>query len=150
MNKGGGVGIGSASIVLVFAVLCLSVFSLIAHLVAGNDKALVDAEATLVKGYYEADALAERILAEILETGAIPFEVRGVDISMNHDTDSGVTMVEFSCPVIDSENPQINMEKELNVKIAFYEDSSYEIRSWKMEDTDTWASDEGLNVWLGD
>ena len=53
--KNGGIGVGSASIVLVFAVLCLTVFSLITLVVAGNDKVLVDAGAKLVTAYYEAD-----------------------------------------------------------------------------------------------
>jgi len=39
-----GIGVGSASIVLVFAILCLTIFSLITYVVAGNEKALVDAK----------------------------------------------------------------------------------------------------------
>ena len=51
MNKSG-IGIGSASVVLVFAVLCLTIFALISYTAAINDKALTEVEVRLVKGYY--------------------------------------------------------------------------------------------------
>jgi hypothetical protein len=50
-----GMGIGSASLVLIFAVLCLTVFALISLSAAQNDKALADANAALVKAYYETE-----------------------------------------------------------------------------------------------
>jgi len=70
-----GAGIGSASLTLIFAVLCLAVFSLISHTAAANDMALAKAEAALVKGYYEADALAEQLAAEVEGTGRTEFSV---------------------------------------------------------------------------
>ena len=142
LNKGGGVGIGSASIVLVFAVLCLSVFSLITFVVAGNDKALIDAEAKLVTGYYDADALAERVLAYIVETGDIPTEYEGVtEFFSEWDMAQDADVVQYVCPVTDI--------KSLVVKVAIRWDS-YEILSWKMVDTDDWEFDSSMDVWLGD
>jgi len=140
MNKGG-IGIGSASIVLVFAVLCLTVFSLITYVVADNDAALVDAEAKLVTGYYEADALAERIVAEILNASVIPESLHGVDIFSDWDWDLGADTVYFMCRISES--------KSLYVKLAFHLDT-YDILSWRMIDTDSWEFDDTLNVWLGD
>ena len=134
-------GIGSASIVLVFAVLCLTVFSLISYLVAGNDKALVAAEAELVTGYYKADYLAEQILAEIIETGAIPEEVRGVGVWSEWDMEQNADIIHYACPVSDT--------KELYVKLAI-SDGTHRILSWMMVDTDEWEFDDTLDVWLGD
>ena len=114
MNKGG-IGVGSASIVLVFAVLCLTVFALITLVVAGNDKALVDAEAQLVIGYYEADALAELILVEILESDTIPTVVRGINIESVWNKELGAEIVFFFCPVTDN--------KALYVRLAIRDDS---------------------------
>jgi len=141
MNKGGGIGVGSASIVLVFAVLCLSVFSLITFVVAGNSKALVDSEAQLVKGYYEADMLAERILAEILKSDIIPENILGVDIGVTWDMERNADIVQYVCPLSGS-------EKWLYVKLSMSM-GSYEILSWKMSDSSDWAADEGMDVWLG-
>jgi len=139
-NKGG-IGVGSASIVLVFAVLCLTVFSLITFVVASNDKALVDAETDLVTGYYEADTLAEHILAELLKADTLPSEVRGIAINSQWNDELDMETTYFMCPISDV--------KALYVNIAFHDDS-FDILSWRMWDTDDWMIDTTINVWSGD
>ena len=138
--KKGGIGVGSASIVLVFAVLCLTVFSLITFVVASNDKALVDTEARLVTGYYEADALAQRIVADILQSGTIPDVVRGIEINTYSDFETGTDIAQFLCPISD--------QKSLYVELAIHYDT-YDILSWRMYDTDDWTFDDSLHVWEG-
>ena len=140
MSNKGGIGVGSASIVLVFAVLSLTVFSLITYVVASNDKALVVAEAQLVTGFYEADALSERIVAEVLVSRPIPASVQGVSIEHDYDTYLDAEVVEFSCPISDN--------KALYVKLAV-RDTSHEVLSWRMYDTDEWDFNDRLNVWTG-
>lgn len=140
MNKGG-VGVGSASIVLIFAVLCLTVFSLISFVVAGNDKILVETESKFVLGYYEADALAERVLAELLEAGPYtyntPGNILGVDINCYFDEELWADVWTYSCPL--SEN------KEIYVKLAMYDDA-FDVLSWRMRDTGEWEADLTLNL----
>ena len=140
MGKGG-IGVGSASIVLVFAVLCLTIFSLITFVVAGNDKALVDAKVHLVSGYYEADALAEQILVDILKADAVPETIRGVDIYTEWNDELETDTTYFFC--------SISNIKALYVNIAIRDDS-FDILSWRMWDTDEWEFDDSLNVWSGD
>lgn len=140
MNKGG-IGVGSASIVLVFAVLCLTIFSLITLSTANANKALTDAEVRLVKGYYEADTQAEVILAELLAAETLPNAVRGVEIIAGWNEDLGVETAEFYCP--------ISSGKQLYVKIAVYEDAC-DVLNWQMRDSGDWEIDERLPVWLGD
>ena len=139
MNKGG-MGVGSSSIMLIFAVLCLTVFSLISLSVAQNDKSLVDIEAKLVTEYYAADELAENILAEILGSDSIPDEIRGVRIDKEWDWDLIAETAAFSCPISDV--------KQLDVKVAV-SDGSYDILIWKMINTGDWVIDDTLNVWSG-
>jgi len=140
VNKSG-IGVGSASIVLVFAVLCLTVFSLITYVVAGNDKAIVDAKAELVTAYYEADAEAERILADLLAADAVPATVRGVDIHTGRDETTGADTTYFLYPISDT--------KTLYVSLAIGGDS-FDILNWHMYDTDEWETDDSLNVWTGE
>jgi len=140
MGKGG-VGIGSASIVLVFAVLCLTVFTLITFVVSANDKALVDAEARLVTGYYEADSLAEQVLAVVLSSDEIPDTIYGVDIESVWDFEYGAETVSYFCPISDI--------KSLYVHVAIYYDT-FDVISWRMWDIDEWEFDDSLNVWTGD
>jgi len=143
MNRGSGTGVGSASIVLIFAVLCLTVFSLIAFVVASNSKSITDSEAKLVIGYYEADALAERIVAEILESPySIPEKILGIDVETSWDWQTETETVRFLCPVTDS-------GKSLYVNLAMRY-GTCEILSWRMWDEGEWAADEGLNVWVPD
>jgi len=140
MGKGG-IGVGSASIVLVFAVLCLTVFSLITFVVAGNDKALVDAKVQLVTGYYEADAIAEQIIFDIMAADTIPSSIRGVSIFTGHDEELGADTVYFFYHISDI--------KALYVNLAIHDDS-FSILSWRMWDTDEWEFDNSINVWTGD
>jgi len=139
MSKGG-IGVGSASIVLVFAVLCLTVFSLITLVVANNNNALADAETKLVVGYYEADTLAENILAEIRRTGAIPDSALGVEINSSWDIEREMEVASYICPLSD--------KKKLYVEIGIDSDS-FTIISWQMLSIDEWEADDSLGVWLG-
>jgi len=141
MANRGGIGVGSASVVLVFAVLCLSVFSLITLVVASNDKALAASEAKLVVGYYEADTLAELVLAELLSADVVPSSIRGIDINARWNEQLNMDTVYFYCHISDT--------KVLYVYLAFFEDT-YNILSWRMINTDDWEYRPGLNVWVGD
>ena len=141
MSKGG-IGVGSASIVLVFSVLCLTVFTLITFVVAGNDKALADAEAELVEGYYRADALAERILAEIATAEAgPPASILGVDIEYGWSNALFTDTVYYLCPINDSKSLYVELASNWGY---------YDILSWKMVDVDEWAYDDSMHLWLGD
>jgi hypothetical protein len=130
-----GIGVGSASLVLVFTVLCLVIFTIISHASAGNEMALAQSEAELVIGYYEADALANQILAELVASEAIPGTVLGVDIHTEWDETLNAMTAEFICAV--------TRHKELYVKVAFFE-YEYSILAWKLRNTGLWEHDTSI------
>jgi len=138
--KNGGIGVGSASVILVFSVLCLTVFSLITLVVAGNSKALADAEKKLVLGYYEADTLAEQIVAEIVQAGFVSDNIRDIEIMSEFDFETGEETAYFICP--------ISGQKELYVRLTF-NGHTCDILSWRMRDIGDWVVDDSLNVWQG-
>ena len=140
MNRSG-IGVGSASIILVFAVLCLTIFSLITFVVAGNEKALVDAKVELVSGYYTADCLAEVILIDILAADTIPESAQGVNIYTGWDEGLGVETTYFFCPISDIKALYVNL---------VIRDDSFDILSWRMYDTDDWIYDDSINIWTGE
>ena len=142
MNRGGGIGVGSASIVLIFAVLCLTIFSLISFLVTQNTKALIDAEAELVVNYYKADTGAEIVLAKLIQNSDIT-EVDGVaiNIELNHEFDTNQTVVNFSYPIYNSDS------KVLFVRVQISQDS-YKLLSWRIYDTADWEAENEFNIWL--
>jgi len=120
MNKS---GIGSASLILIFSVLCLAVFSLIAYTAAENEMALAKAEAALVIGYYEADAYLELLVAELIAG----------------DRDSEIYEL----------TQTVSCGKELYVKICFLE-NTYDIQAWGLRNTKEWFPDLRIPVWNGD
>lgn len=154
-RNGGGIGVGSASIVLIFAVLCLTTFSLIAYIVASNNKAIVDAETELVTGYYEADALAERIMLEVETLGIVPMgydsgnETIGIiALYLKYDEQLDTDIAFFHVPILNIEQNEISHK---SLYVSFAENGgSFDILSWRMVDTDEWQADGSVNVWTGD
>ena len=143
MRKGGS-GIGSASIILIFAVLCLTVFSIITFTVAENERVLVEKEARLVVGFYEADALAERVLANLLGAEcmsvAVPDVVRDVAVETFWDDNLNAQLSYFNIPITEY--------MELYVMVAIYEEY-FDILHWRMRNRAYWVADDRLNVWIG-
>ena len=82
-----GASVGAASLLTVFAVLCLAVFAMLSLATVKANERLGDAAEHAVTAYYEADCRAEEILAH-LRCGEIP---------------SGVTEWDgrffYSCPI---------------------------------------------------
>jgi len=138
MSRG---GIGSASIVLVFAVLCLTIFTVITLVPALTEEILIDSEVRLVKDFYAADTLAEQVLAEILASSYTPESVMGVEITSYWCWDTFTELVYFVSPISDT--------KELYVVVSI-DFESYSILTWRMTEIGEWDSDRPLNVWQGD
>ena len=138
MNKGSN-GTGSASIVLIFAVLCMTIFALISLKTALADKVLVDEQELLTVRYYDADMRAEYTLAGILKEDELPREVSLID-NTDNTQHPDAKVVSFVCDVSDA--------KELYVEAAIYE-NSYDILKWQMRDRSSWIADDTLPVWTG-
>jgi len=146
MNKSGntsgaGIGFGSASILLVFAVLSLTIFSVITLNTAMMDRAKTDVWKQAVTAYYDADTLAESIVLDILTADETPSTIRGIDIDTEISDDTAGKIYSFSLPVSE--------QKELHVKIAIFDDY-YETREWRLRDVGNWVIfDEGFDLWPG-
>lgn len=59
-----GANIGSASLILIFIVLCLGTFGLLSLTSAKNDLDLAERNAAAVSGFYQADAKGEEFRME--------------------------------------------------------------------------------------
>ena len=69
--------VGGSSLLVIFAVLCLTVFALLGLSTVQADQRLSDASAKAVSDYYGADTQAEQIFAQ-LRSGQVP---QGVAVS---------------------------------------------------------------------
>ena len=120
--------VGGSSLLVIFAVLCLTVFALLGLSTVQADKRLSDASASAVSNYYEADYQAERILAE-LRCGRIPEGVEQVNGTYC-----------YSC--------FISNTQELRVEVRMQGDD-WEVLRWQAVSTVSWSENDTLSVWDG-
>ena len=120
---------GASSLLVIFSVLCLTVFALLSLSTVSADHRIAEENAKAIVSYYDADAEANRILAKIRE-GEIPAGV----------TNEG-GIYEYSCPLSDTQV--------LAVRVRV-EGEDYSILRWQTVSTYEWEPDTDLPVWLGD
>ncbi len=119
--------VGGSSLLVIFSILCLTVFALLALSTVKADIRIADASVQSVKDYYKADCEAEAILAKIRQ-GQIPEGVEQQDGNRYF----------YTCPVSDTQ--------ELNVLVEV-EDESFTIHQWKVVVTKQWSPEEYIEVW---
>lgn len=119
--------VGGSSLLVIFAVLCLTVFALLSISSVQAERRLADAATQAVVDYYEADLKAEEILAR-LRSGE---KLEGLE-----ENDGAYT---FEVP--------ISGRQTLAVTLAQQEDD-WVILRWQAVTTEE-ALDESLNVWKG-
>ena len=121
--------IGAASLLTVFAVLCLVIFALLSLSTVSANERLSEASRASVEAYYAADCRAEAILADI-RAGETPegVELRG-------DTYS------YTCPISETQTLAVTVRAE---------GDNYEILRWQAVSTVDWVSDDSLPVWDGE
>lgn len=120
--------VGGSSLLVIFAVLCLTIFALLSLSTVQADGRLTAISAETVKRYYEADTMAEKILAD-LRNGIV---AEGVEQDGND--------YRYSCPVSETQV--------LNVTVRI-EGAEVEILQWQTESCTEWEADDRLNVWDG-
>jgi len=125
--------VGGSSLLVIFAVLCLTVFALLGLSTVQADGRLSEASAEAVSAYYAADCQAEAILAR-LRDGELP---EGVEETV---TPEGRTCA-YTCPISGTQT--------LAVEVRL-EGASYTVLRWQAVSTADWAADEALDLWDGD
>ena len=113
-------GVGLSSLLVIFAVLALVVFSLLAVSTAQADERLSRQHKDTILGYYQAELEADMLIAR-LRTG-----------------ENGV--YSFRCPVSGTQ------VLEVQVRIT---GENYEILRWQTVSATAWQTDEKLPVWDG-
>jgi len=120
-----GISIGIVSMIMVFAVLCLVVFSSLTLVTANREWKLAKEYAQSVTDYYAADTKATHFYEKVITENSLR---------------EGKTM---------NFNIQVDDKQELDV--AFTRTAKgFRITSWKLVPTQTWTTDDSMNVWSGD
>lgn len=92
--------VGGSSLLIIFAVLCLTVFTLLALGTVQADSRLSDASIRAVSDYYEAELEAETILAS-LRDGIV---LEGVTVEEN--------IYSYSCPISSGQDLVVQVKVE--------------------------------------
>ena len=125
--------LGGSSLLVAFAVLCLTVFALLSLSTVRADGRLAGASAKAVQDYYAADVQAQEILAR-LRNGETP---EGVTLS-----GSGLLYADYTVPISDTQELQVQ------VILKGISDAEYVVESWRAVPAGEWAPDDGLDLWM--
>lgn len=119
--------VGGSSLLVIFAVLCLTVFALLGFSTVQADRRLEQISVQAVEDYYAADTQAERILAQ-LRNGQTPAGVQLRD---------GV--YSYCCRISDNQAIQVQVRAE-----------DWKVLRWQSVSTIHWTESDSLQVWDGE
>ena len=140
--KRNAVGLGGASLVLIFSILCLTIFAVLALSSANREKTLTDRLKASTKAYYAADSRAVEIevkLREALARGETPSEIDGVTVTAQDDTYT------FACPIDERRTLAVVLKAARNQLPV-----TLQTLQWCEISTADWTPQEELDVWKGD
>lgn len=136
--KQNAVGLGGASLILIFSVLCLAIFAILAFASANREWALTEKLKSSATAYYEADGRAVEIEAKLraaLARGEVPETIDGVPVTAAGETFS------YTCP--------IDRRRALSVTLA-WNGKALRVIGWHETNVADWTPQEGVDVWKGD
>ncbi len=139
-----GMHVGSASIIMIFAVLCLTVFSTLSYVTADQERKLAEKSALAIQQYYTADYQCEERyeqIAELLRSG-IPAEAlpQQLDVQVVSKTDGYHIQYAVS----------IDEHQQLEVGLLARADGALDIRQWKVAAVQEQVYEDELDVWDGE
>ena len=136
-----GLNVGSASIIMVFAVLCLTVFSALSLVTAVSEQSTAQRFARATSEYYDADAEAIEVkasLEEKLDSGESA-ESAAADCGAVYSASSEGTLFSYAVPMEDGIS-------QLSV-VLLYSEGSMENLTWEKTSTSEWTPDTSIQVW---
>jgi hypothetical protein len=147
-KKSSGINAGLSSIVMVFAVLCLTIFAVLSMVTAGSEKKLVEKSAAAVENYYAADSECEETLGEIYEAWKgcssledVKTKLAGMD-KMPEDLymtiENGRLYISYSQSVDENQSLQVGLAADTQ---------DFQIKAWQLARTGEWNIDEHIHVW---
>ena len=140
-----GVSVGSVSLLVIFLVLCMSIFAVLSLTTAKSELRLAEKSAQAVAGYYMADlACMEKMeqLQEMVDQGATASDlIRAAEgFGGAARLVNGALRIEYA--------QQIMPGQELQAVFAA-ENGKVSVLSWRAIDVGPWEPDFTLNLWGG-
>ncbi len=146
-----GMNVGSASLVLIFAILCLTLFATLTLLCAKNEMNLTNKYSESVTQYYAADSKAEENLQIIQEifSSANKTNADKTSYIITQCKKYNFTYVQKNNKIYITFNENINAQQVLHVtvKVNSIIDNEFEIIQWKKININEIDIDENINVY---
>ena len=145
-----GANIGSASLILIFIVLCLGTFGLLSLTSANNDLELAKRNAAAVSGYYRADGEGEAFRVKVDQAAAEALELEEKDRAAYLKEALG----EAYRSEEDLAETEIAMEsgQALSIKLKILWDGPERTRvcQWTVYNREEYEIDQDMPVWAGE
>ncbi len=147
---GGRVNIGTSSLILIFIILCLTVFGLLSLSSAGSDWKLARKNAESIRGYYEADSHAVEFVAMVEEALAHSSQTAGdeeyrrlvkEELGSFYQEETGIVRTDIKMPY----GQMLRIELELDRE----EEAGYRILAWNVYHSMDYEIDQSIPVWTG-
>ena len=132
--------VGGISLLVVFAVLCLTVFALLSLTTVQADVRLSDASAQAVLDYYAADLKAQTVFACLRTRSALPADASVQRVGGDGGEDT--VLLRYAVPISDTQ--------ELQVELSHSPDGTWTVLRWQSVPTGDWEYDDSLGLWDGD
>ncbi len=132
--------VGLLTIVVLFTVLCLTIFAVLCLSTALSEEKLAAAYARSVEDYYAADLRAQELAAQFvgLEEDEAPALAETLEVECAR-TDAG-TEIRYSVPV--------DSAQELYV-VLLLNDGGLQRSCWQLREVGEWEPELGQNIWDG-
>lgn len=152
--SGRGLGVGYVTLIMLFAVICLTILAALSYQAAHANEKLVDKNVSFCTAYYKADGKAKQTLSR-LDDAALTAHKTGffadsfAELSAEFE---GVTVKAVPEGFEVSFSEPINERLSLSVSAVFFENPSeerYRIEKWKNVSSEDDADDSVLGVWDG-
>ena len=141
-NRKPGFNVGSASIIMVFAILCLTIFSVLSFTTSNTDLRLSQRASKSIEDYYNAEYRAEDkillIAQQLKKDGNLDsLRLQSGETNLNSSSFS----IQFTEPVDD--------RRMLLVELTFDNDHNISITRWNLLAANDWIPDNSMEVWSG-
>ncbi len=150
-----GVGVGYVSLVMIFAVICLTVLATLSYQAARANDKLNEKSIAFTDGYYAADSSAKELLAALDENALLAYESGFFDDSFTAlcGDYENITLNKVSAGYEVSFAEYISDKISLSVKITFFSNpvnERYIINEWKIINVSDAEENNTLGVWDGE
>lgn len=144
-------GVGYVSVMLIFAVICLTIFAVLSFKAAMSTDSFNDRSGDFLRQYYAADTQAKQTLSKLNDSmqasrGSMFLEEEFQAAASELD---GVTVMQTADGFSASYDVPINDRQVLAVAIHFDNNGEYLIEQWQNRDVSGEPEESHLNVWDG-